>query len=67
MELKVKLHLMLYEQDGADRFHVHAAVEGKTDLVDVTSDYEVMATVHPQTGQRGFVVMKKPQEGKTHE
>ena len=49
---------MLYEVDGKERFHVHARVEGQTDLVDVTNQYTVTSASNPETGQRGFVVKK---------
>ncbi len=63
-DLKVSLHLMLYEVDGKERFHVHASVEGQTDLVDVTNQYTVTSANNPETGQRGFVVMKKQGDAK---
>jgi len=54
------LHVLLYELDGEDRFHVHS-VKGKDELVDVTEHYQVVASEIPETGQKGFTVMKKPE------
>lgn len=57
--VKVKLHVLLYEVDGEDRFHVHAVVDGQPEPVDVTEQYELIAAHNPETGQRGFAVLKK--------
>lgn len=60
VSLRVKLHLLVYEVDGEDRFHVHAIVEGKPEPVDVTDQYEMVAAHNPETGQQGFALLKKP-------
>lgn len=57
--VKVKLHLLLYEQDGQERFHVHALTDGQAEPVDVTDRYELIAAQNPETGQRGFTLLKK--------
>ncbi len=59
LPIKVKLHLLLYEQDGQERFHVHAVVDGQPEPVDVTDQYELIAAQNPETGQRGFTLLKK--------
>jgi hypothetical protein len=55
------LHVLLYELEGEDRFHVHS-VQADGDPIDVTKQYQVMATEIPETGQQGFVVLKAPEE-----
>lgn len=57
--MRVKLHLLLYEHDGQERFHVHALVEDQTEPVDVTDQYELIAAQNPETGQRGFTLLQK--------
>jgi phosphoglucomutase len=58
VSLDVKLHFMLYEVDGEERFHVHAKGEdGK--MVDVTEQYELIAARDPTTDRRGMMLMKK--------
>ena len=59
LNIKVKLHLLLYERDGQERFHVHAVVDGQPEPVDVTDQYELIAAHNPETGQRGFTLLKK--------
>lgn len=65
ISVNIKLHLILYEQDGQERFHVHAVVNGQPEPVNVTDQYELIAAQNPETGQRGFTLLNKqpaPQE-----
>lgn len=58
MDIKVQLHLLLYETEGQERFHVHVA-DSSGELKDVTEHYELVAASNPETGQRGFTLLKK--------
>lgn len=60
LEVKEVLSILLYTLEGKDRFHVHR-VEGG-DMVDVTSQYEVLSVIVPSEDgkeRRGFTVLKK--------
>lgn len=56
--LNVRLHLMIYEVDGKERFHVYAdSKDGK--MVDVTDQYELIAARDPDTDRSGMMLLKK--------
>lgn len=63
VSIQFRLHITLMEVDGELHARVLEPQAGKEELVDVTDEYEVLSTIHPQTSQTGFVVLKKPKEG----
>jgi hypothetical protein len=62
VDVQVALHFILYEVDGSERFHVYLKRDGEQELMDVTSEYEVMAASDQETGRSGLVLMKKTKE-----
>lgn len=60
--MDLQLHITLYEIEGTQRFKVHALSPETGTTIDVTEQYQVLAAEDPETGRKGFTVMKALRE-----
>ena len=65
VDVKLLLHVVMYEVDGEQRFHAYVPRGDSHDIADmedVTKQYTVAACSNSDNGEQGFAVFRKEQQ-----